>query len=368
MEERARATWFQKYLLLGLIFQSVVIGGGYGTGRELAEFFLSNGPVGGLLAMAVSTVVWSVVCAATFAFARHFRSTDYRTLFTRLLGRGWVLFELCYFLLLIIILAVIAATAGTILAETFGLDFTFGVLLMMAVIGLLVFQGSRTIERVLAAWSIVLYAVFITLFIWCLIRFSGEIGQALSAGVVARGWFVDGIRYAAYNLAVIPAAFICIRHFETRREAVTAGLLAGPIGIIPGLLFFLAMTGFHPGIIDQPVPATFMIGALGSRGFLLLYQGVLYGTLVETGTGMIHAINERIAGVYRERGHTMPVVLRSSVALILLVLGALLARFGLIDLIARGYGTLTWLFLFIFVIPVLTRGIWLMRSRSGIVT
>ena len=50
----------KRYLLPGFIFQSVVIAGGYGTGRELAEFFLPYGPKGGLLAMMlVSMTFWS---------------------------------------------------------------------------------------------------------------------------------------------------------------------------------------------------------------------------------------------------------------------------------------------------------------------
>ena len=43
------APFFRKYLLPGFVFQSIVIGGGYGTGRELVEFFLKFGPLGGLL-------------------------------------------------------------------------------------------------------------------------------------------------------------------------------------------------------------------------------------------------------------------------------------------------------------------------------
>ena len=39
---------------------------------------------------------------------------------------------------------------------------------------------------------------------------------------------------------------------------------------------------------------------------------------------------------------------------------------GLTNLIAKGYGTLTWIFLFVFVIPVLTRGVALiMRHRAS---
>jgi uncharacterized membrane protein YkvI len=358
--------FFRKYLLPGFVFQSVVIAGGYGTGRELVEFFLTFGPVGGLLAMLlVSTVIWSAVCAASYEFARIFNSYDYRSFFTHLLGRGWFLFEICYFALLAIVLGVIAAAAGSMLEETFALPYAVGVLGIMGAVGFLVFRGSTTIAKVLAAWSFVLYAVYILLFVWSVVEFGPEIRAAFASAAVPSGWIVGGIRYAAYNLAVIPAVFFALRDIETRREAVTAGLLTGPIGIIPALLFFIAMSAHYPAILERSVPANFVLEALGSRTLQLTYQIVLFGTLIETGTGLIHAVNERIAGVYREKGREMPRVLRPLTALALLVAGAGLASFGLIGLIARGYGTLTWCFLVVFVIPILTWGIYLIRSRPA---
>ena len=39
----ARAGWFRRLVLPGFAFKAVVIGGGYATGRELAEFFLPQG-------------------------------------------------------------------------------------------------------------------------------------------------------------------------------------------------------------------------------------------------------------------------------------------------------------------------------------
>ena len=41
----------QRILIPGLVFQGIVIGGGYSTGRELVEFFLTSGPLGALLGM-----------------------------------------------------------------------------------------------------------------------------------------------------------------------------------------------------------------------------------------------------------------------------------------------------------------------------
>ena len=81
------------------------------------------------------------------------------------------------------------------------------------------------------------------------------------------------------------------------------------------------------------------------------------GTLIETATAMIHAVNERIGETLLEKGVVMPSYMRPVIAVLLLGLTSFLARFGLIDLIAKGYGTIAWGFLLVFVIPVLTLGL-----------
>ena len=96
-------SFFRKYLLPGFVFQSVIIGGGYGTGRELVQYFLQYGPLGGLLGMVITTVMWSVFLALTFEFARCFRAYDYRGFFKELLGPGWLAFEIIYIVYLLIV-------------------------------------------------------------------------------------------------------------------------------------------------------------------------------------------------------------------------------------------------------------------------
>ncbi len=54
----------------------------------------------------------------------------------------------------------------------------------------------------------------------------------------------------------------------------------------------------------------------------------------------------------------MPSTIRPAVAVVLLIMGALVAQFGLITLIAKGYGTITWGFWLVYVIPTLTLGVW----------
>ena len=66
---QSQPSWFQRFLLPGFAFKAVVIGGGYATGRELAEFFLPSGPAGGVAAMLLAMAAWSAVCTLTFLFA-----------------------------------------------------------------------------------------------------------------------------------------------------------------------------------------------------------------------------------------------------------------------------------------------------------
>jgi uncharacterized membrane protein YkvI len=351
-----RSALFRRLLLPGFVFQSVVIAGGYGTGRELAEFFLSQGPVGGLLAMAVSTVLWSMVCVVTFEYARTFRAFDYRSFFRGLLGRLWWVYEAAYLVFMLIVLAVIAAAAGSLLEETFALPYWAGVLGIMAAVGLLVLGGNKTIERAMAGWSIVLYGAYLVLFLWCFQRFGTDIRSSFSASSPGSGWILAGVRYAAYNVALIPPLLFAVRHSRSRRDSVLAGSLAGPIAMIPGLLFYVAMVAEYPAILDRPVPANHLLELLGSRGFQITFQVVLFGTLIETGTGLIHGMNERISRVYQEAGRSMPNLLRPGLGVGLLLAGTLLAGVGLVELIARGYGTLTYVFLAVYVVPVLTLG------------
>ncbi len=359
-----KSSRFQRYLLPGIIFQSAVIAGGYGTGREIVEFFLSLGPVPGLAAMAVATVMWSLVAAATFEFARRFKTYEYRSFFKKLLGPAWGLFELVYVLLLLLVLAVIGAAAGSIAQETFGLPYALGVIVALGAVAVLLFFGSSAIERVLAWWSLALYVVYAILLVWSLTKFGPQIGETLAASRLEGSWVLNGIRYGGYNLSAAAVALFAIRHIDTRREAVSAGLLTGLLGMIPAFLFYLAMVAHYPAITQETVPSNLMLEALGSRAFQITFQIILFGTLIETGTGMIHAVNERLAATWSDRGRELPTWARPAVGGGFLAIALSLTPLGLVGLIAAGYGTITWGFVAFYIVPILTLGMWKLRTAQ----
>ena len=346
-----------RILLPGLVFQSVLIGGGYATGRELVEFFLVLGPRAGLMGMIVSMALWSLVLAVSFEFARLTGSYDYRDFFRALLGRGWILFELVYVALLVLVLSVLGSASGELAASAFGLPPLAGTIGLAAAIGLLVYFGSATIARFLAAWSAVLYAAFVVLFVlWCE-RYGNDIARAFEAPALDAAWLVNGVRYAGYNFVAVIAVLFCLRNLQSRREAVFAGLLAGPVAVFPGLLFLVAMAAAGPVLMEAAVPLEHMLRMLEQPLLTHALHVVLVGTFIETGVGLVHAVNERIADTLAESRRHPARWIRPLTALGLLGFSILLAdRLGIVALVAQGYGTLTWLILGIYVIPVMTLG------------
>ncbi|MFO7552937.1 MAG: hypothetical protein R6W80_16140 [Haliea sp.] len=357
------AAW-RAYLLPGLIFQSVIIGGGYATGRELVEFFIPSGPVGGLLGIVVAGLVFSVVMAAAYEFARVTRSYDYRTFCRHLLGPAWILYEIAYIALVILILAVVGSAAGELVLTLLGVPATAGTVAMMVLVGLLTFLGSAVIQKALAFWSVLLYLVYIALFIITFVTFSDAIQHTLDADQGGESWLVNGVRYAGYNIN-LPAVLFCMVLLTTRRQAIGAGMITGAIAVVPAFMFYLAMMSQYPQIAEQPVPALYLMAQLQTPWLQLLFQLVVFGTFVETGTGLLHSINERINVHAHETGHQLPRFARPLIAgglLLVSVYGA--TAIGIVDLIAKGYGFLTWVFIAILILPLLTLGIWKIHRLS----
>lgn len=359
--------FYRNYLLPGLVFQSVVIGGGYATGRELIQFFSPSGPTGGVLGLLVAGLLFGVVLAAGFDFARVFKAYDYRHFFRALLGPAWVLYEVAFILLLLLILSVIGSAAGEMLAENFGFPALAGTLLLMVTVALLTFTGSETIKRVLAGWSFLLYVVYGLLIYLAFQKFGGDIASNYAVATVEEGWIESGVLYSGYNVAILPAVLFAVAQQTRRRQAVGAGLLAGIIAIVPALFLFVAMMGHYPEIVTEAVPANYLMAQLGVGWFSVLFQIVVFGTFIETGTALLHAINERLDGWRRDQGSALPSYARPLVSLGFLTVAIFAAtNFGIVSLIAQGYSALTLVFIAVLVAPLLTVGLWKSLSAREI--
>jgi Tannase and feruloyl esterase len=111
--------WWRVYLLPAAILQSVMIRGGYDTGREVIENFTSLGIVGGPMGLGLFAVALAPLLPLSYEFARVYQAYDYRHFFRAFLGRGWIAFEVLCLAMFALVFAVVAAPAGTLFEDQF---------------------------------------------------------------------------------------------------------------------------------------------------------------------------------------------------------------------------------------------------------
>jgi uncharacterized membrane protein YkvI len=363
-----RRSGFARYLLPGIVFQSVLIGGAYATGREIVEYGARFGRAGVWSILAIFAG-FSLSCVLAFEFARTHRVYDYRRFVRALIGPLWPLVDVLFVVMAIIVIAVVAAASGNVAEQILGLPYAVGVGAVIVIVAVVNARGRATIEHFKTIGSFLLYGGYVLFAGVVLSRRWVELGQGLgdgspagaeSVGTAAGAALATGVLYVGYNLATLPAAFFTVDTHTRRRHSVVAGLLSGLLATIPFVLTYLAVMSFFPDerVIAAPVPWLVMLRETAGGWLLAVFAVVMLWTLVETSVGMIHAIVDRIDGALQEGGR--PTLSRGRVAVLtvgVLLLAVLLSRVGLIALVARGYTAMAYGFLLLFALPLCTVGV-----------
>jgi uncharacterized membrane protein YkvI len=354
------------YIVPGVVFQGIVVGGGYGTGREIVEYFSQYGTTGGLLGMAVATVSMGAVLVTTFEFARRFKVYEYRSLIACLTGPGWILYEMLAITMLLLVLAVTGAAAGTILSDTFGVPVWTGVVVMFALIVTLNFYGRDVVIRAIALCSVLLVLVFVAYFVVTSRRYGMVDLSQLSLQDARPGWFLSGLQYSLYNVAAVPMMLYAVRAIETRAQAVISGALAALFAMSLGGLFFLSFAGGPAEVVRQSLPTHWMIKSLAVPALMTTYIVVLFGAMIQTCVGILQGVNERLdAWSLRRTGRPLRPRSHALTAAATMLTSGGLSAFGIAALVARGYGLMAWGFLLAFVLPMMTVGVYRLINSPG---
>lgn len=349
---------WQRIMLPGILFQSMVIGGGYGTGAEMAQYFGVSGVLGGLLTCVVVALVWGVICAVTFEFTRIFKVYDYHSLTNALLGKGAFLYEIVYLAACLMVLGVVVATSGNMFETMFGVNKWIGSFVLAAIICVVVIAGTKAVENVFAFWSYALYAVYALFFIIVFVKFGSNIFGNLAVGEIGSRWFVNGLDYASYNLGIVAALLYSTSGCESRKEAIASGMMSGVIAVVPAVLLFLALSAFHPEYMALEVPVNLLFEKLDMPWLYWAFEIVLFGTLIETGMGFIKAVVDRVEVAYQKVNGSVAKWVRPGITIGLMVIGLAISAFGITAIILKGYGALPVCYLITLIIPLFTIGIY----------
>ena len=360
-------TRFHTLLLPAIIAQSMIIGGGYATGREVVQYAGRFGNWG-WLSVAIIAVCFSLVMALAFELARLAGAYDYKAWSRNLVGPFWWLVDLLFLSMMLLVIAVMTAAIGEVLQQTLAFPKPLSLVLALACVGFLTWRGSGFIERAKTWGSAALYLGYFAFSVLVLTAPVGDTaappppGSGAGAGEVV----ITAVLYVAYNVAVVPAVLFCLHRQTRRSETFASGILSGLAMTIPFALTLACLLRFpHASVMEAEVPWLRLIGtaadgrAGGAALWIAIFGLVAGWTLIETAVGSIHALLHRVERNlgdlprrWRPASGALTPRQKALTAVLVLAAAAGLSTIGIIDLVARGYGTLAWGFIALIVLPL----------------
>lgn len=363
MESVNKSSAYSRYILPGVLVQSMLIGGGYATGREIFSYGAKYGAYGWISGITIC-IGFALLAIFAYELCRIFKVYDYKNYIKQLIGPLWPIMDILNLLIMTLLISVMAATTGSIFEEV-GLPNILGSIVIVLICGVLNFKGERIIEKFESIGTILLYAGYILFTILILVNKGGNISHVFSTmdtsaagGPVSIGLCIwTGIQYVGYNTLIIPTSMFSLKRQTKRKETVISGIFAGLLCTIPWFLSYFAMMCFYgnEAVVGSEVvtPWMEMIKSInGGPALMILFSIVMGWTLVETATGGIHVILDRFdIAITEKKGKKLTDFQRGLVAVVALTAALLLSRVGVVTLIEKGYSLLSYGFIIFFVIP-----------------
>lgn len=402
VSDRAR-----RVLRPGALMMIFIVGGAYVSGQEITQFAARYGAAGAVSVVCIA-VGFAVLTSFAFEFARWKETRGYGDYVAALLGeRGVAVFDIVFVLTALYLVGVVTSFAAdaahtitglytTIHLPPVGYGFHLGhVILGTAVVVLLTLSaasssgadGPELLERFDEVGSVLVVGVFLLLTVVVFSHperidnatraFTGETTsycatvegcrQSLSRVVL------DGLVYVGIHIPVYPLIVGSLYDETTQRvrlrsrpESVLAGIAAGVLMTTPFALTYVVQMGFYPNpdVLGVNVPWFPVLeqttNLSGVAVYLLVSAWGFLATvsqLTKTVVGRIENTVEWAADATLGRdddsvvGFGRRTVIRTAVV----VVGVVLSRYELPELIRRGYAPLAVLFLIVFVVPLLVR-------------
>lgn len=370
-------TKWGRILLPAIVFQSVSIGGGFATGREVVTYVAKFGALG-IISILTYFLALAISGALIYEFSRKFNLYDYRSLLQNLIWKFWFLFDIVYILLAVTIIAVVASAGGNLMNQILGVPVFVANIILIGFVFLVLYFGRETLERFSVAGTTFIYAVFALIFVYVLATQGGEAVEAISSGTtsyVADASVGSAVQaaliYAGYSLiGFIPPLFL-IDRLKSRSEAVTSGVLSAVMLAIPLLLSYVSLMAYYPNesVMGAAVP---WLAVLDSASFIVILYAIAIGwTLTESGVGFVHAITHRVDENINESNYRffasmngLSALQRGSLGLLIFLSAIALSQLGIIALVNQVYPILAILFTTILILPLLTVGLYRLSNPT----
>ncbi|MCD6435332.1 MAG: hypothetical protein J7L15_02995 [Clostridiales bacterium] len=353
------------YFAVAFVWFTTHFGGGFASGAQATSFFVQYGwyslftPV---LAILIDTLIFYYV----WDFSVIHEKYEYRSwcdeFYKPAQGLFSNLYEIVFNFILVIATAVAFATGGATLESVIGTPYILNTLFIASIMFILTIYGADLVRSAASYIAIFVIAGLIIVYGANFIATFPNIARVISEAPAPKGLWPaiwSAIKYASFQAAVI-GSYIAVSDVLGSREDAKKAAIWGAV-INGGLLLLatLVILGYYPAIITEKVPILYVISnGVGGRAAELFVSLLIFLGVISTGVNLIYGGTKRIVTVWTKNSKNKDEKSKSIIAsAVYVVITWGIALFGLLPLIAKGYGYIGYIALPVVVFPVLYKGI-----------
>lgn len=282
-------------LKVASLYIGTVVGAGFASGQEVMQFFGHHG-VSGIWGLALATALFVVYGTIVMVLGRRLRAASHLEV-VRKSGGEWVgtLADAIITFFLVGAFTAMAAGAGAVFEEQFGLPAVWGSLAMVALSVVTVLLGLRgAVEAISVVAPFLLGAVFFVS-IAAFVRHPVEWGWMRPEAAAVPSWSLSALVYVSFNL-VLAISILAPSGTLASEAALRRGALLGGLGLgVAALAIHLGLLTAMPEAMGYDIPML-VLASRAFGAFAPVYSLVLLAEVYTTAVASLFGFVARVAG------------------------------------------------------------------------
>lgn len=358
---------------VGSVLFSAHAGGGFATGNQANTYYVGLGWLG-----PISAVIAMLLLALTMREAMIMYNSrglkSHKELFETLyhpLDKCYVLFEVFFYIMVLMAVAAAISGAASALNQYFGLNYYIGIVIVGALVLLLTIFGADLVRKVSTYMGIAILVTAITIYTIGIFK-SKTLFTVMSADFSAVGFknipkaILNAFTYAGFQCVTLPTMIACGTPLKGKKncsKSMWISFVMNSVALVLSVFMLMSWKGYYSSVEGgSTIPTLTVCTEMGMKWLTVIYGICLLLCLISTG------VTTTFGFVARFENHKVFKKIKSQrvrsavVSAFIIILSMTISLVGLTNIIKYGYGYCGYLAIAIVVVPFLTVGVYKNRK------
>lgn len=358
---------------VGAVLFSAHAGGGFATGNQANTYYVGLGWMGPISAVLAMLLLCMTMREAMLMYNTR-GLTNYKDLFKTLyhpLDKLYVLFEIFFYIMVLMAVAAAISGAASALNQYFGLNYYIGIVLVGLLVLVLTIFGASVVRTATTYMGIAILVTAITIYAVGTVQ-RGNLFDVLAADFQNTGFgnvpqaILNAFTYAGFQCVTLPTMIACGTPLTSKKgcsKAMWISFVMNAVALVLSIFMLLSWQSVYTSVEGgTTIPTLTACGEMQMPWLTVVYGVCLLLCLISTGVTTTFGFVARFEKLPIFRGISSAPVRSAIVSAFIIVLSMTISLVGLSNIIKYGYGYCGYLAIVIVVLPFLTVGVYKNRK------